>query len=459
MEREMRRVLVIGLGVTGAAVVEWARAAGDAVVVAEDHPSGAAYEARAARVRAAGVELLEEATPEVLAARAASVDLVVPSPGVRPDHPATAAALAAGVPVRSEVDLAFDGLRARPQPPRLVAVTGTNGKTTVTTMVAAMCAEAGLRSEAVGNIGPPIIAAADDHADVVVAEVSTFQLEFTTDAFVPDVSVLLNVAQDHIDWHDSVAAYADAKARVFAHQGADDALVVNADDTVAAQLATRARARVIRCTRGAPTPGGYGVRDGDIVGPVGSVAPVPPVRAPHELDNALAAAAASIEAGADAPAVARVLASWQGLPHRFQLVADVGGVRYVDDSKATNGHAAAGALEGLEHVVLIAGGRDRSRDLMQLRRFSPRLRAVVAIGEATATVEAVFDGLVPVTRAATMHDAVRAAASRARAGDTVLLSPACASLDMYESYAARGDDFAREVEQLASERDAGEGRS
>src|SRR5262249_20268683 len=152
--------------------------------------------------------VVERPTADELAAVVGDVDLVVPSPGVPPDHPAIRAALARGVPVRSEVDVAVERLRRRVVPPRLVAVTGTNGKTTVTTMIAAMCDAGGLRTSAVGNIGPPIIAAVDDDAEVVVAEVSTFQLEFTTDVFVPDVAVLLNVAKDHIDWHGSVDAYA-----------------------------------------------------------------------------------------------------------------------------------------------------------------------------------------------------------------------------------------------------------
>jgi UDP-N-acetylmuramoylalanine--D-glutamate ligase len=147
----------------------------------------------------------------------------------------------------------------------------------------------------------------------------------------------------------------------------------------------------------------------------------------------------------------RALDAWTGLPHRLQPVGVVAGVEYVDDSKATNGHAAASALEGFEHVVLIAGGRDRSRDLGLLRRYAPKLRAVVAIGEAAPTVASVFEGLVPVAHAGSMHDAVRTAAAGATGGDTVLLSPGCASLDWYESYAARGDDFAREVAQLAEE--------
>ncbi len=445
------RVLVIGLGTTGDAAVAWALAAHHEVVVIEDQPGGEAYRERARRAVDAGAELLEVPEPELMAARASKVDLVIPSPGVRPDHPAIVAAMVAGVPVRSEVDVAVERLRTRTPPPCLVAVTGTNGKTTVTTMIAAMCAEAGLRSTAVGNIGRPIIDATEDEADVVVAEVSTFQLEFTTDAFVPDIAVLLNVAQDHIDWHDTVEDYAAAKARVFAHQGPGDVLIVNQDDPVAWDLARSARAQIVPYTRGGPQPGGYGVADGMLVGPQGALAPVPSLGAAHDVDNGLAAAAASLRAGANVSAVARTLAGWTGLPHRVQFVGVVDGVQYVDDSKATNGHAAASALEGFEHVVLIAGGRDRSLDLGLLRKFAPRLRAVVAIGEATDTVVAVFDGLVPIERATSMHRAVRTAASRARTGDTVLLSPGCASLDWYESYAARGDDFAREVELLAKE--------
>jgi UDP-N-acetylmuramoylalanine--D-glutamate ligase len=397
------------------------------------------------------VVVIERPSADEAAARARAADHVVPSPGVRPDPPAIAAALAAGVAVRSEVDVAVERLRARVPTPRLVAVTGTNGKTTVTTMIAAMCAEAGLRSAAVGNIGPPIISATDADTDVVVAEVSTFQLEFTTAAFVPDVAVLLNVAQDHIDWHDSVEAYAAAKARVFAHQRPGDVLVANADDAVAARLARGAPGGVVWYTIGEPRPGGYGVRSGMLVGPGGVVAPVPTARSAHHAGNALAAAAAALEVGVDAPSIARALATWPGLPHRVQPVAVVGGVEYVDDSKATNGHAAASALEGFEHVVLIAGGRDRSRDLGLLRRYAPKLRAVVAIGEAAPTVASVFEGLVPVAQANSMHDAVRAAAAEAGTGDTVLLSPGCASFDWYESYAARGDDFVREVAELAAE--------
>jgi UDP-N-acetylmuramoylalanine--D-glutamate ligase len=446
------RVFVVGLGVTGVAVVAYARAAGHDVTVVEDEPHGDAFTDRAARAAALGATVVPAPTADDIANRVTAADLVVPSPGVPPRHPAIVAALARGVPVRSEVDLAVEQLRARANAPRLVAVTGTNGKTTVTTMIAAMCEAAGFETAAVGNIGPPIIAGIDAPADVVVAEVSTFQLEFTTDAFVPDVAVLLNVARDHIDWHGSADAYVAAKARVFAHQRASDVLVVNADDRVASKLAEDARARIATYSVHELSHADYTVRGDVLAGPGGAIAPLPATRAAHDVSNALAAAAATTEVGAPAEAVARVLESWTGLPHRVQVVAEVAGVQYVDDSKATNGHAAASALEGFRHVVLIAGGLDRSRDLGVLRDYAPRIRAVVAIGTAAPAVEELFAGVVPVVRAASMRDAVRESAARACPGDTVLLSPGCASLDWYPNYAARGDDFAREVMQLEGAR-------
>ena len=446
------RVLVLGLATTGVSVVSYTRAAGHDVTVLDDHPGeGDAYAARVERARAEGAVVVERPDATDAAASARAADLVVPSPGVRPDHPAIAAAHAAAVPVRSEIDLAAARLRARPEPPRLVAVTGTNGKTTVTTLVDAMLRAAGVDSVAAGNIGRPLLDAAGDDVAVVVAEVSSFQLAFTTDAFAPDVAVLLNVAEDHLDWHGSADAYAAAKAELFRHQHRDALLVVSRDDPVAARLGPTAPGRVVSFGTGTPNAGHYGVVGDDLVGPRGVLAPVPSSGAPHDSANALAAAAAALEVGADVDAVARALAGFGGLAHRVQLVGERGGVRYYDDSKATNPHATAGALAGFEHVVLIAGGRNKGLDLTALRAHAPQLRAVVAIGEAAGEVEDAFRDAVPVVRAGSMRDAVVAASRLAQPGDAVLLSPACASFDWYESYAARGDDFAREVASLIDE--------
>ena len=445
-------VVVIGLAVTGEAVARHALAEGDAVTVLEDHPAATpGYRERAARLVDAGGELFELAGAGHAAAIAASADLVVPSPGVRPDHPAVSAARAAGVPVRSEVDVAVEWARRRAAPPRLVAVTGTNGKTTVTTLVASMLGEAGIRNTAAGNIGRPLVDAVADPVAVVVAEVSSFQLELTTDAFAPDVAVLLNVAEDHLDWHGSFAAYAHAKARVFVHQHADGLLVVNADDPIASELAHGAPGRVVAYRAGPPPRGGYGIAGDRLVGPLGDVAPAPAPLVPHDRSNALAAAAAAIELGAHTDAIERALASFAGLAHRVQLVGEVGAIRFYDDSKATNPHATAAALRGFEHAVLIAGGRDKALDLSVLREHADRLEAVVAIGEAGSEVEAAFAGAVPVVHADSMREAVRLAAESATEGGAVLLSPACASFDWYESYAARGDDFAREVAYLSED--------
>jgi UDP-N-acetylmuramoylalanine--D-glutamate ligase len=442
------RVLVVGLATTGASVVAYTRAAGHEVTVLDDAPATSdAAVARFDAARAAGAVVVLRPEAADSAARGRAADLVVPSPGVHPDHPALVAAHAAGVPVRSEIDLAASRLRARPDHPRLAAVTGTNGKTTVTTLIDAILREAGVRSVAAGNIGRPLLDAAGDDVDVVVAEVSSFQLAFTSDAFAPDVAVLLNVAEDHLDWHGSADAYARAKAELFRHQGARGLLVVNRDDPVAFRLAADAPGHVVTFGTGTPEPGGYGVIGDDLVGRAGVLA-ARPSGAPHDAANALAAAAAALELGADVDAVERALTSFVGLAHRVQLVGEHGGVRYYDDSKATNPHATAGALAGFDRVVLIAGGRNKDLDLGVLRVHADRLRAVVAIGEAADEVEAAFRDAVPVTRASSMHDAVVAAMEHAEPGDAVLLSPACASFDWYASYADRGDDFAREVASL-----------
>jgi UDP-N-acetylmuramoylalanine--D-glutamate ligase len=433
-------VLVVGLAATGLSVVEYTRAAGHEVTVLEDTP-GAAFAARAHAVRALGAEVVERPSAERAAALGRSCDLLVPSPGVHPDHPAIAAADAAGIPVRSEIDLAAARLRARADAPKLVAITGTNGKTTVTTLVDLVLRGSGQRSVAAGNIGRPLIEAAGDDVDVVVAEVSSFQLAFTTSVFAPDVAVLLNVAEDHLDWHGSVAAYAAAKARIFEHQGEHALAVVNADDPVADRIGAAAPGRVARYSAAAPPEGGYGVLGEMLVGPDGPLAPAPASHAPHDRGNALAAAIAALGAGATTDAVASSLAGFCGLPHRVQLVRERGGVRFYDDSKATNPHATAGALRGFDSVVLIAGGRNKALDLGALREFAPRLRTVVAIGDAADEVVAAFAGAAPVLRAGSMREAVAAAEQAAQPGDAVLLSPACASFDMFRNYPHRGEVF------------------
>jgi UDP-N-acetylmuramoylalanine--D-glutamate ligase len=473
--------LVVGLGVTGEAVARRlaAEGGGGAVTVVDDNPAAPRFAERAAALEALGVRVVGGPSPGALAELVAAADLVVPSPGVPEAHPVYRLAVAAGVPVRSEVELAGAAAARRRLP--LVAVTGTNGKTTVTTLVAEMLTAGGVRALAAGNIGRPLLDAVhDEDVDVVVAEVSSFQLRFT-ETFRPRVAVLLNVAEDHLDWHPSFEDYVAAKARIFANQAGDDLLVYNADDEPVAAAAKAAPARSVafslhgdgggsatgcdegphtapernRLRSGAGATGAWRLAGGRLVRPDGAplVAASELARnGPHDVANALAAAAAAGEFGVPADALTRVLRSFSGLPHRVTPVGQSGGVTFVDDSKATNPHAALAALAGFDSVVLLAGGRNKGLDLGVLRAEAGRIRAVVAIGEAAGEVEACFAGVRPVRRAASMADAVRLGAELAEPGDTVLLSPACASFDWYTSYAARGDDFARNVRALLESR-------
>ena len=412
-------IVVLGLGVTGDAIVRFGGEHDARVTVIEEEPRpGESYTERAARAKAAGAHVVERPDPGEVVDLVTNADLLVPSPGVPARHQAIEAARTAGTPVRAEIDLAAEQLGDTP----LVAVTGTNGKTTVTSLITEMLTASGVDAVAAGNIGLPLLDAANAAHEVVVAEVSSFQLAFTTEAFRPRVAVLLNIAEDHLDWHETFADYAAAKGRVFAHQSNDDVLVFNADDEHAARLATTAPGRRVPFT-----PGPH---------------------ARHQA-NALAATAAAREIGATDNGIDAALRRFEGLPHRMQLVGERDGVRYYDDSKATNPHATVAAVsEAPSPVVLIAGGRNKGLDLSVLRALAPRLRGVVAIGEAAEEIAAAFAGESTVARAGDMRSAVRLATEAAQPGDVVLLSPACASFDWYESYGARGDDFATEVARL-----------
>ena len=417
-------------------------------VVAADDAAGPAVRAAAADL---GLDLVEAPAADELAALVAGADAVLPAPGLPARHPLFAAARAAGVPVLSEFDLAswWDD---RP----LLAVTGTDGKSTVTTLVRDMLLASGLAAVAVGNTPVPLVAAIDDPAtDVFVVEASSFRLEHSQ-RFAPAVGTWLNFAPDHLDSHPDLASYEAAKARIWRDQSADQIAVGNADDPVVARHLAEARARHVtfglaaeadfRLVGGA-TPGGRLTGPGEGQADAVEIARVEELgRAlPHDIANGLAAAATALAGGASVEGVRRGLLDFRGLPHRVALVGEAGGVRFYDDSKATTPHAAATAVAGFESVVLIAGGRNKGLDLRVLADSAGPIRAVVAIGEAAREVAAAFDGVRPVTRAGSMDEAVRAAVDLARPGDAVLLSPGCASFDWYGSYGERGDDFARAV--------------
>ena len=441
------RVVVIGLAETGVAVTRVLRREGHDVTVVEDAPTGERFTARAGEVRALGALVVE--APDAVAARAlvADSDLVVPSPLVAPNHVMVRAAQDHGVPVRSEIDLAGERANAP-----IVAITGTNGKTTVTSMIAEMLTASGRRASAVGNIGRPLIDAVVDDVDVFIVEVSSFQLAFA-ETFRPTVAVLLAVTPDHLDWHGSFEEYSRAKARITEHQGANDVLVYDADDAVASAIAARSPARTLCVTLRADASDCARVQAGVLIDAESrEIAPLDAMRRAllHDRTNALAASVAARAAGASPDGVRATLASYATMPHRVALVGEAIGVKWYDDSKATNPDATLRAVGSFDSVVLLAGGRNKGLDLSVLATEARRMRAVIAFGEAAPDVVAAFDAVdgPTVVSARSMHDAVIAANEIAQAGDVVLLSPACASFDAYTGYAQRGDDFAREVRQL-----------
>jgi UDP-N-acetylmuramoylalanine--D-glutamate ligase len=437
-------VAVIGFAVTGQAVARVLRARGVEVVVVEDAPTAS----RAAVARALGAEFVAAPDAVQLGSIVGRCGLVVVSPGVPPRH--ALFELAGADELVSEIELAY---RLSPVP--IVAVTGTNGKTTVTALVAAMLVASGVRAEASGNIGQPLISTVTrDDVDLVVAEVSSFQLALST-SFRPCVATWLNVAENHLDWHRSFAEYVAAKARIWANQQRNDVAVANIDDPIVAAAAAKSHARVV--TFGG-TGRGYRLVEGRFIAPDGGLIATSRdlVRdLPHDRANALGALATALEAGASRDGCRAALRATAPPRHRLTHVATVDGVAYYDDSKATTPAAVIAALRGFSSVVLILGGRNKGLDLSTIRRAvdeSPglALRVVVAIGEAAGEIVAAFTPDYEVVVAGSMGEAVAVATGRARPGDAVLLSPGCASFDWYDSYEARGDDFASSVRAQAS---------
>ena len=433
--------LVVGLGVANEAVARQLRRRGESVIAADDRPNA---EVRA-RAETAGVDLVEAPSEEILESLVRAASVVLPGPGVPVAHPAYRLAERHGVPVWSEFELAAHWAPDL----RLAAVTGTNGKTTVTTVVTAMLQASKCRAVAAGNNDLPLVDAIDLGLDVIVVEASSFRLQHAP-SFHPTVAAWLNLAEDHLDWHPDMAHYAAAKARIWANQTAEDLAVANADDDAVMEAVSAAAARVETFGLG---PADWHVADDALCTPAGErvakIAELPLAR-PHDIANALAACAVAVGAGAALDGCHAVLTTFTGLPHRVQLVRDAGGVQWYDDSKATTPASVVAAVSGFPSVVLIAGGRNKGLRLDVLRDVAGHIRSVVAIGDAAADVEAAFAGVRPVERAATMEEAVAAAQRAARPGDAVLLSPGCASYDWYRNYGERGDDFARAVAELAS---------
>ncbi|GEB56742.1 UDP-N-acetylmuramoylalanine--D-glutamate ligase [Streptomyces gardneri] len=467
-----KKVTVAGLGVSGIPAARVLHGLGALVTVVNDGDDERSR-AQAADLEAEGitVRLGDGATLP------SGTELIVTTPGWRPDKPLFAAAAEAGVEVWGDVELAWR-LRGPGAAPWL-AVTGTNGKTTTVRMLASILEAAGLRTAAVGNIGVSLLDAVCDETyrdlDVLAVELSSYQLHWAPSVRVHSAAVL-NLAPDHLDWHGSMEAYAADKGRIY--EGNQVACVYNVADKVTEDLVREADVeegcRAIGFTLGTPGPSQLGVVEGILVDrafvenrqknaqELAEVADVQPP-APHNIANALAAAALARAFGVDAKAVRDGLKAFRPDPHRIELVEEVQGVTYVDDSKATNTHAAEASLAAYDPIVWIAGGLAKGAAFDELvQRSAKRLRGAVLIGADRALIRealARHAPEVPVvdldrTDTGAMSEAVREAARLARPGDTVLLAPACASMDMFTNYNKRGEAFADAVRALAATRDA-----
>jgi UDP-N-acetylmuramoylalanine--D-glutamate ligase len=435
-EECLARAVVVGFGVTGRAVTRALLDRGHRPVVVDDRASPEAV----ATTASWGVELVASPPPDRLGALVRASTVVLPSPGVPDHHPVFALAAAAGVPVRSELDLArwWDD---RP----LVAITGTNGKTTVTTLVCEALNRSGTRAVAAGNTEVPLVAAlGDPSVEMFVVEASSFRLGHTA-CFRPRVATWLNLAPDHLDAHASLDAYVAAKAALWRDLQPGAVAVANAEDPVV--MGHLPLAGGVEVVTFGLARGSWHLAGGWLRGPGGPLVPTRalPRRQPHDLANALAVAATATAAGAATEAVVATLVAFEGFDHRVKLVAEAGGVRWYDDSKATVPHATLAAVGGFASVVLIAGGRNKGLDLSGLAAAAPPVRHVVAIGDAAGEVRAAFEGSVPVDIAGDMAGAVALAAAASRPGDAVVLSPGCTSYDWYRDYSERGRDFTRLV--------------
>ncbi len=445
------RVAVLGFARSGRALAEALVARGVDVSVADDRPEVAFAEI--APLRARGVRFSLGSDPlrgsDPLSFLEGAGWLAI-SPGVPPTHPAVVAARRRGVPVLSEIEVAWRIAEAEARGAnRWVAVTGTNGKSTTTAWIAEILGSGPRPVALAGNIGSPLSGFLDDPTPRdFVCEVSSFQLE-GIESFRPDVAVLTNVTPDHLDRYASFEEYAAAKERVFVNQRAEDFAVVNADDPVAS--AVRTRARRVPFSRRGRAPGGAWAEDGQIVsearGSRRTVLAAERLALPgaHNLENALAAVAAADCLGASAAAIERALTGFHGLAHRTELVLEAGGVKWVNDSKGTNVDATLKSLEGRPErsVLLILGGRDKHGDFGKLvTPVSQAARLVLTIGEAAPAIETALAGAAPIESCGTMERAVARAAELANPGDTVLLSPACASFDQYANFEERGRHFA-----------------
>jgi len=457
MELKGKKVLVVGLGKSGLAAALFLRHQG-AVVTVSDVRSAEALAKEIPALIEEGISV-EAGGHGLLTFR--RQDLIVVSPGVPLNTPELVQAKSFGRPVIGELELAARFLKGK-----ILAITGSNGKTTTTTLVGEILKEAGLPTLVAGNIGVPVVGLIEESRDQVwsVLEVSSFQLE-TTEEFHPAIAVILNITPDHLDRHGTFENYALAKERIFAAQQSADSLVLNADDARTAQAASRARSRVFWFSLEHEVAQGAWVRDGYVVyraaqgDAIETILPLTkiPLKGEHNVENVLAAVVAARQAGVSAETIAHAIEKFQAVEHRLEYVATINGVEYYNDSKATNVDAtskAVAAFSGGIHLIL--GGKDKGAPYAPLAPLvRERVRAVYTIGAAAAKIETELRGVAAIRSCQTLARAVAAAASEARPGEIVLLAPACSSFDQFENYEQRGQVFKQLVAERQSWKPAG----
>ena len=452
-----KKVLVVGLGMTGVATARFLNKMGAVVTVADMAKENELGES-VAIIRELGINMElgshENSTFE-------NADIIVLSPGVPHAIPQIQRAKDKGIDVIGEIELASKFID---QP--VIAITGTNGKTTTTTLLGEMLKSSGLNVFVGGNIGSPLIGYVDreEKAEIIIVEVSSFQLD-TIESFKPKVSVLLNITEDHLDRYNDFTAYAKSKCRIFKNQNLSDTAVLNGDDPLIRKLTKNIKSKKLFFTavknseEGAVVDGNNITLFSEKISETGKQKVYDlsgtSIKGKHNVENASAACLAALSAGGTIEGIRTALDNFKGLPHRLEYVATVNGVKYFNDSKATNVDAVARALECFDdRVILIMGGRNKGADFDSLRDAVRHItKKIIAIGEAKENIISSFNDAVPVNTASTMEDAVCTACDAAKPGDVVLLSPACSSFDMYDDYTHRGKVFCKAVELL--EKDGG----
>ena len=444
-----KKIVVIGMGRSGISVARLLNNLGGHVFLSD---SKNASELKS-EIRDLKNENIEFETGRHTEKILRNTDLIILSPGVPSDTDLLKVASGKNIPVLSEVEIAYQLLKSP-----IIAVTGTNGKTTTTTLIGEILKSSGYKTEVAGNIGNPLsnLVNKTDKDNLIVAEISSFQLE-NIDKFKPWISLILNITPDHLNRHKDLEGYIEAKKKIFINQEKEDFLILNADDPVVSRMAEEAKCKVLFFSRKKELKEGIFVKGNEIISILNGLpsfkCPVASLKipGPHNLENALASIAVALLCKVDFDVLIKVISEFTGVEHRLELVDEVKGVRFINDSKATNVDSALKALESFNKpIILIAGGRDKGSPYSPLGSLvKEKVKALVLLGEARDKIKSELGSYTKVYMVRDLKEAVKTSFSSAEEGDIVLLSPACSSYDMFDNYEERGKEFKRLVMQIA----------